>query len=361
MFVLRIIPSEWRLFWVLEVVGQSVALALLALRVTGHVAEVRGEGHGGCEFEKNQILVEDGCDIYSWYFILASHPCVVTIVSLLLNAIVPSPKRFFEKHVLESNSLQNWVFVFVLASWVLEPIFYLSEFYRSIFGILFSYYVFFWCYVLLLTWWASGICLRRGSGLPIATCRSVWCRSSNTLIRLYLVPACLSLTAIVLDTADAINVDPSDVFQDALIVTGPIFMLSLDLWLMWGIFPRGNSVQDEAHETPEPAIGREPGAESCYRGSGKGFKLTTNLIFGWAQTQALLEALDLADTILAENRETYLIFHAIFILALIGVGICAASSNKKGIAYWSVATWLIGDFGYFISSWVFAKVSRSVE
>ena len=94
MFVLAIIPSEWRLFCVLEVIGLSVALALLALRVTGNVAEVRGDGHAGCLLEIDQGSA-NGCDICSWYFILATHPLSVTIISLLLNAIVATPKRFF--------------------------------------------------------------------------------------------------------------------------------------------------------------------------------------------------------------------------------------------------------------------------
>ena len=370
MFVLRIIPSEWRLFCVLEVIGLSVALALLALRVTGNVAEVRGEGHGGCEFGNNRVFVEDGCDIYGWYFILVIHPLSVTIVSLLLNAIVASPKRFFEKHILESNSLQNWVFVFVLASWVLEPIFDHFDVYGWIFGIFSSYYIFISCYVLLLIWRALCICLRlrRGSGLLIATCRSVRCSSLNTLVRLYLVPACICLMVIILITTAAIDVDQTDVFQDAITAIDVISYALYSAWLIWSIFPRGNSVQGEAHETPVPAIpaipaiGREPGAESYNRESGRSFMLTTNLIFGWVQAQALSDASDLvAENMSAENMATMLAFVAFILLARIGVGICAASSNEKGIAFWMVATWLLIDFDYFIFSWVFAKASRSVE
>ena len=368
MFVLRIIPSEWRLFCVLEVVGLSVALALLALRVTGNVAEVRGDGHAGCVFENYDVFVEDGCDIYSWYFILDTHPLSVTIISLLLNAIVASPKRFFEKHILESNSLQNWVFVLVLASWVLEPVFYIFEVYGSISGI-FSDHIFLSCYVLLLICWALCIlCLRRGSGLLIATCRSVRCSSSNTLIRLYLVPACISLMVIIVFTTDAISidVDQPDVFEDALTAMDAISYAVFSVWLIWGIYPRGNSVQGGAHETPVPAIpaipaiGREPGAESCYRECGKSFMLTTNLIFGWVQAQALFDAYDLVFKY-GENVATFLPFHALLFLAQLGVSICAASSNEKGIAFWTAATWLLNDFYNFISSWVSAKVSRSVE
>ena len=364
MFVLRIIPSEWRLFCVLEVVGLSVALALLALRVTGNVAEVSGDGHAGCMLEIDQGFA-NGCDIYSWYFIFATHPLTVTNVSLLLNAIVASPKRFFEKHVLESNSLQNWVFVFVLANWILEPIFNNFQVYRSIFGIFSSYYIFISCYVLLLIWRALCICLRRGSGLLIATCRSVRCSSSNTLIRLYLVPACLSLMAIILATTAAINFDPSEILPDSMFAIDAILNALYGVWLIWGIFPRGNSVQGEAHETPEPAIelGREPGPESYHRESGKkrSFILTTNLIFGWVQAQAFFEAFNLIRLVFAENLKTDFAFYVLLFLAQIGVGICAASSNEKGIAFWTVATWLLVDFDEFIFFWVFAKVSRSVE
>ena len=151
---------------------------------------------------------------------------------------------------------------------------------------------------------------------------------------------------IILATTAAINVDPSDVFPDAIIAVDAILKALYGVWLIWGIFPRGNSVQGEAHETPVPAIGREPGATSYYRESGKkkSFMLTTNLIFGWVQTQAFFDAFYLIRLKFAENRQTDLAFYALLFLAQIGVGICAASSNEKGIAFWTVATWLLIDF-----------------
>ena len=367
MCVLTAIPSDWRLFCVLEVVGLSAALALLGLRATGSVDAVLGEGHAGCRHGVDQAFTR-GCGIYSWYFIVAVHPLSVTVLSLLLNAIIASPKRFFEKHVLESNSLENWVFLSVLVSWVLKPILYNYGVYGSA-SVVISF-LFLSFYTLFVIAWALFLCIRRCSGLSIASCTSVRFNSnSSTHIGLSLVPASLFSMVIILETAATIKehtasyVDPSDDILDIFLVTEAIFYALFGLWLLWGIFPGGNFVQDLAKETPVRAVRRESDAESYCRELGQRFKSTMNLLFGWVQANAWFAAFELVyGTILSmENPWLFLPLHATYWLAWIGVGVCAASTNEKGVAFWTVATWLVFSVSDFVSSWTVAKLSGSVE
>lgn len=125
MVVLKVIPSKWRLFWVLEVIGLSVTFAFLGLRATGNGDEVAENDHG-CNYKGSKTL-EEGCFIHSWIFIFQYLPVSVTIVSLLLNVIVTSPKSFIKRHVLRSNCWQEWLFALLLALWILEAM--LDQFY----------------------------------------------------------------------------------------------------------------------------------------------------------------------------------------------------------------------------------------
>jgi len=129
MVVLKVIPSKWRLFWVLEAIGLSVTFAMLGLRTTGNGDEVAGDGHSGCNYSnyRGSKTPEEGCFIYGWHIILKYLPVSVTIVSLLLNAIVANPKRCIKRHVLRSNCWKEWLFALVLALWILEAM--LDQFY----------------------------------------------------------------------------------------------------------------------------------------------------------------------------------------------------------------------------------------
>lgn len=84
MGVLKNVRRKWRLFWVLEVVGLSFLLAVLAIKVTGNASSVENKAntdrHGLCGDFGNR------CDIYSWYFIINSQPIAVTFGALLATA-----------------------------------------------------------------------------------------------------------------------------------------------------------------------------------------------------------------------------------------------------------------------------------
>lgn len=119
MVVLKVIPSTWRLFWVMELINLSAALALLGLRVTGSGSNVSENGRDDCTHE-NADGVEWGCYIYGWYFILIDHPVSVTAISLLVNAFVASPKEFVKAQVFGSR--QDWLFPMILAFWILTTL-----------------------------------------------------------------------------------------------------------------------------------------------------------------------------------------------------------------------------------------------
>ncbi|CAM9740104.1 unnamed protein product [Pylaiella littoralis] len=79
------VGGEWRLFWVLELVGLSLGLAVLVAKLTGSDEAIR-EGHR-CEW----VWETAGCGIYSWWFILYAYPVTATAFALLATRAISRP------------------------------------------------------------------------------------------------------------------------------------------------------------------------------------------------------------------------------------------------------------------------------
>lgn len=88
MGVLRNVGAGWRLFWVLEVIGSSFWLAVLAVRLTGNRDTVQGGDPYRCE---SDVILSVGCSIYDWFFVLHMYPLAVTAFSLLVTRVVSRP------------------------------------------------------------------------------------------------------------------------------------------------------------------------------------------------------------------------------------------------------------------------------
>ncbi|CAM9764131.1 unnamed protein product [Ectocarpus fasciculatus] len=86
MVVLKNVRGRWRLFWVLEAIGLSFFLAMLAIKVTGNGTIVSSHSSIRCD--------EWACwygSFYAWFFILFLHPTSVTVFSLMVSSFVSTP------------------------------------------------------------------------------------------------------------------------------------------------------------------------------------------------------------------------------------------------------------------------------
>ena len=96
MGVLKNVSGKWRFFWVLEAISLSVWLAVFAINVTGNASSVQTEY---VSIWKCDLVQEDGCDLYSWDFILHVQPVALTCSALLVAGAVSlraqprSPRR----------------------------------------------------------------------------------------------------------------------------------------------------------------------------------------------------------------------------------------------------------------------------
>lgn len=107
MGVLSNVGAEWRLFWVLEVIGLSFGLAVLVVKLTGSDEEVAGNEGDRCG--SSGLWATQGCSIYSWVFILNLHPLAVTLLSLLVTRAVSRPELSLVVRVLRPPS-RRWLF-----------------------------------------------------------------------------------------------------------------------------------------------------------------------------------------------------------------------------------------------------------
>lgn len=89
MAVLKSVSEKWRLFWVLEAIGLSFLLAVLAIKVTGNATSVeRNDGYHHDYFCHDQV----GCGVYQWRFIFYTHPVAVTVCAVLATSLLSNPR-----------------------------------------------------------------------------------------------------------------------------------------------------------------------------------------------------------------------------------------------------------------------------
>lgn len=101
MAVLKSVTGKWRLFWVLEAVGLSFFLAMLALKATGNEQRItekdvedRADGNFDCAGYTIFYFYNFGnCNVYTWTFIIYLHPIAVTASSFLATSAVSSPRE----------------------------------------------------------------------------------------------------------------------------------------------------------------------------------------------------------------------------------------------------------------------------
>lgn len=94
MAVLKNVDSKWRLFWVLQAIGLSAGLALLALVWTHNTGATSTNRHGGCEggvMQNDAIGYRWSCELYSVYFIFVFHPVGATACSFVFSRVVDCP------------------------------------------------------------------------------------------------------------------------------------------------------------------------------------------------------------------------------------------------------------------------------
>lgn len=115
--VLKHVIGKWRLFWVLESIGLSFWLALLAVKVTGNATLVDRRADDA-EFWVTCDRFQ--CSLYEWGFIAYAHPIAVTSCALLVTNAVSTPKSSLTMRVLCPSSSGWAVCLLVVLMWVLE-------------------------------------------------------------------------------------------------------------------------------------------------------------------------------------------------------------------------------------------------
>lgn len=374
MVVLKVIPSKWRLFWVLEVIGLSGTFALLGLRATGSGGEVNENYDAGCNFGVAEDLAE-GCYIYSWFFILNDNPLSVTIVSLLINAIIVSPSRFMARYVFGNFSQRGWVFALLLVLWILGEglSFYFNE----------SLYT---THILFLVLYAIGLvaCLLfvtvqylfcEGYQRSAARFRRRFRWTWNSRLGLLYFPAGFLIVGMIViviatttgHTGSKVNIlDPS---WDPLLVTEAFGYALYNAWLLWGVRRKDTSVTSLLPQVVMPtATEAHDSITEAHDDGSLGFSHVMELIFGWAHAKALIigHALCLSEVVIpyierTGTRWAYLPLFFSSVLAWTWIGVCAAASNKKGVAFWAVATWLLYHVIYWLWVWNQAVMNGSIK
>lgn len=137
--------------------------------------------------------------------------------------------------------------------------------------------------------------------------------------------------------------------RDPLLVTEAFGYALYNAWLLWGVCRKDTTVTSLLPQVVVPTVTGEHNSvtESHEEGSLR-FSNLTNLFFGWAHAKALIigHSLCLSEVVIPYIERTgirwaYLPLFFASVLAWTWIGVCAAASNTKGIAFWAVATWLI--------------------
>ena len=86
MAVLKNFSGQWSLFLVLEMLGLSIILAVFSVKVTKNDTAVGGDEARDDDHCKS--LLEGGCGVYAWSFILQTMPLAFTLCALLLASFI---------------------------------------------------------------------------------------------------------------------------------------------------------------------------------------------------------------------------------------------------------------------------------
>ena len=353
----------------LEVIGLSGSFALLGLRATGNGDEVVRSDHAGCNYWITKGLLDE-CFIYSWAMILNYIPLSVTIVSLLVNTIVISPRRFMARHVFKGSSCQDWLFVLLLALWILGAV--LRYVFISYEFALNSKVLFLGIYTTGLVAWglfatynrlfrqvsdwstASYVCLR-------------W--SYNTSIGLFYIPALFFLLRVVmiviltklLETRpDIDNLDPA---WDPYLVTEAVLGVLFQMWLIWGMSRKGGHVMTSSPTMVTVVTEQEEYVTEPQGGWFRQLSPSINLLLGWVHANALaicyyVSLSELVGPHVKRTGEVWTLLPvlATYLGALYMTGVCAAVSKTKGVAFWAWATIFLEEVVYCV--WIFTKAAR---
>lgn len=352
----------------LEAIGLSVTFALLGLRTTGNGDEVAEDSHAGCKYGGSKTTPEEGCFIYKWHYIFQYIPVSVTIVSLLLNAIVACPKRFFKRHVLRSNCWKEWLFALILVLWIIEAMldqFYFDAWKMEAMGLFLGTYA-----TGMATWGIFKAYKRVFCGRFYQSTAnymySLW--TSRSRIGLFYIPAGMFVFSIIMTAIAAITgltgleINILDPTWDPFIVTQAIGYLAYEAWLLWGMCRNCNNVKtsDIAEELESMAEPRE--------GRLRPLLPSVNLLLGWAHTKALYCFKGLCESGLVfpyikrtGNGWVYLPSFAMYACAWLLTSVCSAASNRKGLAFWAVAKYLLDDVAYCLWMLIYATMEGSIK
>ena len=96
MVVLKKTKSDWRLFWVVQLVGMSVTLALAGIKCAGNPMATTGNTSQASESGGPSSSALEMKAVFGWKFLLFHSPVAVTSLSMVVRAIAMHLVDLFE-------------------------------------------------------------------------------------------------------------------------------------------------------------------------------------------------------------------------------------------------------------------------
>ena len=96
MVVLKKTKSDWRLFWVVQLVGMSVTLALAGIKCAGNPVAATEKSTETPESGGLSVSALEEKAVFGWKFLLFHSPVAVTSLSMVVRAITMHLVDLFE-------------------------------------------------------------------------------------------------------------------------------------------------------------------------------------------------------------------------------------------------------------------------
>lgn len=343
MVILKTVDRTWRLLWVLEAIGLSFSLALVAISLSKSTHAMSTTNvYGGCDILETKHTYY--CWMYDVKWVLHVHPIAVTTCSVFLC-------RLGKCGVSMPTSVVEWVkFITLLCSWFGVESWWYSRYVSPDQTFHLSALVLGGYIVATMPWGAmarlvrSCVCSRRVAVHPRRVVfhpmrGEKWWRCSEmvaSVVCLFAVSAAVFLPAMSLSVK----------------ALSSLTLLSVEAWALWGMFvvrpqarTRGITQANNIKLSPAGAV-----------------------LVGWAIYRALRYAGDTVTIVLAKDRydsryDHYspLVVETVLVLVL-GVTVRRwTSGGHEDIAFWMAATYFLHNVFAFSRMWIRAIPGRGLR
>ena len=346
MAVLNNISGEWALFWVLESVGMSFGLAVLAVKVTGNTDAI--DGHD--QAHRCTTSTHGGCDIFTWDVIIAIQPTGVTALAFLLTSLISRPTSSLAGRAVFPRSRKWFVITLVMICWVVQAPIWLVLPDASIW---FDTCAMGCAPILVMVWYKRELtCVNCSKiyrrGIPHGGRRFLWFGGSLISLRLIL--------EIVLRSASSEDMEVFyPAFRDCVGISDVLFaafFLIFYLWLLNGLrLVELRSVELDADVALAPFL--KP------------------MLLGWCLSDGMFAIRDWGFIQASKLEEIYPNSYPGFLAAaqlawltrhlIVGTFLWGEAAGVRDVGYWTAATFIRTIVVHCVSTWIFAGLDKTVK